>query len=56
MTLKFTKREILDVILKDGIDSGVTYILSKINLCNDNVHFQRKKESKSLISAYQNEI
>lgn len=50
MTLKFTKREILDVILKDGIDSGVTYILSKINLCNDNVHFQRKKELKSLIS------
>lgn len=52
MTRKFTKREILDVISKDeNIDSGVTYILSKMNLHNDNVHPGGKKELKSLISS-----
>lgn len=52
MTLKFTKREILDVILKNGnVDSGVTYILSKMNLHNDNVHLRGKEELRSLISS-----
>lgn len=52
MTLIFTKKEILDVILKnENVDSGVTYILSKMNLRNDNVNLRGKEELRSLISS-----
>lgn len=50
--ITFTKREILEVILKNNsVDSGVHYIFSKLNYAEEEVRSQGKEQLRALISA-----